>query len=81
MSLIFSKHAIAAIRQRGLEPEWIARTIASPDWTEPEPLQPGVTRSFRHIPEAGNRVLRVVHRAEGADVLVITAFPDRGARK
>jgi len=40
----------------------------------------GVTLSFRAIPEFGGRVLRVAHRSDGDDVLVITAFFDRGAR-
>jgi hypothetical protein len=63
-------------RQAGIE-----ATVTNPEWTVADPFRLGVTRSFRAIPEFGNRVLRVAHRPENADIFVLTAFWDRGARR
>ena len=73
-------HAKARQMRYGLNQAWIDATILSPDWTKPDPLQPGVTRSFRAIPERGRKILRVAHRNDGADLLVLSAFFDRGAK-
>ncbi len=75
-----SAHAEVTLRERGLSLEWVERTILAPDMTAPDPADPAATRSFRRIEAAGARVLRVVHRPSGPDILVITAFFDRGAR-
>jgi hypothetical protein len=64
----------------GLAQAWIESAVMSPDWTHPDPQQPWVTRSFKVISESGGRVLRVAHRYDGADVLVLSAFFDRGAK-
>jgi hypothetical protein len=40
-----------------------------------------LTRVWRRIPERGGRALRVVFRPAGADIVVVTAFFDRGARR
>ena len=47
--------------------------------SRPDPRDPTLTRSFKAIPNFGHRVLRVVHRPDGDDILVITAHLDRGA--
>jgi hypothetical protein len=80
MALILSAHARVVIEERGLALAWIERAIQAPDAAGPDPSQPTPTRSFKRIEEAGGRVLRAVHRAQGSDMLVITAFFDRGAR-
>jgi hypothetical protein len=59
--------------------KWVKLALEAPDATGPDPSQLGVTRSFKRIEEAGGRVIRVVHRLQGSDMLVITAFFDRGA--
>ncbi len=46
----------------------------------PDPRHPGVELSFKAIPERGGRILRVAHRPDGADVIVLTAFFDRGVK-
>jgi len=61
--------------------EWIERTVLSPEFERTDVRRPTTTLSFRAIPEFGNRTLRVAHRPEKDDVLVITAFFDRGARR
>jgi len=61
-------------------PESIETTVTYPDWTSPDP-DPALTRSYKEIAAFGGRVLRVVHRTIGTDVLVVTAHFDRGARR
>jgi hypothetical protein len=39
-----------------------------------------VARSFRRIPEFGSRILRVVHRPDGADIFVPTAQRDKASK-
>lgn len=80
MTLSLTAHARLTIQERGLALEWVERAIESPDRIEADPSGPDIWRSFKLIPEAGNRIIRVVHRREGANILVITAFLDRGAK-
>jgi len=79
--IVLSAHAEKAILRRQLRRSWVELTILDPDRTEPDPGDPSLTRSFRVIPDVGGRVLRVVHRPDGDDILVITAFLDRRAQR
>lgn len=81
MALILSVHAAEGLAVRKLHLEWLERTIQFPERTGPDPRDHTLIRSYRAIPEAGGRMLRVVHRAAGPDILVVTAFFDRGARR
>ncbi|HYF85871.1 DUF4258 domain-containing protein [Azospirillum sp.] len=80
MMIGFTAHARLTIQERGLALEWVERAILDADRIETDPSGPEVCRSFKRIPEAGDRIIRVVHRRDGADILVITAFLDRGAK-
>ncbi len=60
--------------------EWIDATVSGPDWTSPDP-DPMLMRPYKAIAAFGGRVLRVVHRPVGTEVLVVTAHFDRGARR
>jgi hypothetical protein len=53
--------------------------VSAPDWIESDPRHPDRIRSYKAIAEHGGRVLRVVHRPEGDDILIITVHFDRGA--
>jgi hypothetical protein len=75
--LIFTRHAEDMLRERGLDPDWIAITIANPETLEPDPDQPSLLRAFRRIPERGGRYLRVVYEVTESETRVITAFFDR----
>jgi hypothetical protein len=66
---------------RGIRLAYIEATLATPDRRAPDPNDPALTRSFKAIPDFGNRILRVVHRPHGADIFVVTAHWDRGARR
>ena len=74
-----SKHTADDTAERGIHLAHIQAVLAQPEWTAADP-RPGLTRSFRRIAEFGNRYLRVVHRSDGADIFVVTAHWDRGAK-
>jgi len=76
----FTKHAQEAVEKRGIAREWIDRTIAAPDFTRADPNDRTLTHSFKVIDEAGRRILRVVHRPEQTDMLIVTAHFDRNAK-
>lgn len=80
-SIRLTAHAAEMLGDREIAFDWVRETLEAPDREEPDPRNPWLTRSFRAIPEAEGRILRVVHRRDGADVLVITAHFDRGARR
>jgi hypothetical protein len=68
------------MEERGIHMAWVEAAVAYPAKSAPDPRDPSLTRSFRKIPEAGDRVVRVVHRTFGADIVVVTAHFDRGAK-
>ena len=78
--VILSKHARRRSVERAIPPAWIEAAIERPDRTARDALDPSVMHSFRAVPEAGGRVLKVVHKPAGDDVLVVTVHLDRGAK-
>ena len=74
-----TKHAQEAIGLRGIDFAWLEATANSPDFVEIDPRHADRARSYKAIAEYGGRVLRVVHRAEGNHIVIITAHFDRGA--
>jgi len=80
MRVVFTRHALSRLAQRGLDRAWVERTIAQPEWQESDP-DTSLLRLFRKIDEAEGRILRVVVRYEwGEACRVITAMFDRGAQ-
>jgi hypothetical protein len=57
MALILSRHLAPGLDKRRLRLAFIEATVTNPEWTMADPFRLGVTRSFRAIPEFGNRVL------------------------
>jgi hypothetical protein len=76
-----TKHAQEAIAVRSIAFTWIEEVMGSPDFVEADPRHPERTRSYKAIAECGGRVLRVVHRPEGDDIVIIAVHFDRGARR
>ena len=76
-----TKHAREAILIRNIDFAWIESAIYSPDFVDTDPRHSERTRSYKAIVEYGGRVLRVVHRSAGDDIVVITVHFDRGARR
>jgi len=79
--MILSRHAGANVARDSLDPAWIEATITAPAYQDKDPGDPTLRRAWRRIPERGGRALRVVYRPDGADIVVVTAFFDRGARR
>ena len=44
--LTFTGHARAMLRERGIDRGWVERVVQTPEWTEPDPGDPTVTRAF-----------------------------------
>lgn len=78
--ICYTRHAEEKIADRKLDRAWVEAAITQPDRTEPDPNDPALTRSYLAIPALGGRVLRVVHRQEGDDIVVVTVHFDRGAK-
>lgn len=54
--------------------EWIEVALAAPDRVEADPHHPERSRSYERTPAFGRRILRVVHRRDGPDMIVISAI-------
>jgi hypothetical protein len=54
--------------------EWIEVALAAPDRAEPDPHHPERLRSYTRIPALAGRILRVLHRRDGPDMIVISAI-------
>ncbi|MGH7097581.1 MAG: DUF4258 domain-containing protein [Stellaceae bacterium] len=75
-----SKHTADEMERRGILSSYIEAALAAPGRVAQDATDPALSRSYKIIPEFGNRVLRVVHRPDGNDILVVTAHWDRGAK-
>ena len=76
----FTRHAVHVMAERVLETEWVKRAVAEPELCTPDPVDPEVEHFFRHVPERGNRVLRVVVNTHAVPWRVVTVFFDRRMR-
>ena len=77
----FSKHAQEAITKRNISAVWVENAVSTPDFVEVDPRHLDRFRCYKAIPELGGRVLRVVPRPDGTDIIIITAHLDRGAKR
>src|SRR5262249_323657 len=68
------------IRERQIEPEWVAQVVARPTRTEPDKEDPSLRHALGRVPEFGDRILRVVYRWEAQPSQVVTAHFDRRLR-
>ncbi len=56
MNYELTKHAQKALEERGIQIEWMERTLSAPECVLPDPADPTVERYFLRIPEFGERV-------------------------
>jgi hypothetical protein len=77
MNFELTQHAKKVLAERGISPEWVARTLANPELTRPDPSDATVERRFRRIPEFGGRVLRVAVNTSVEPCRVVRVFFDR----
>ncbi|MBO0738443.1 MAG: DUF4258 domain-containing protein [Alphaproteobacteria bacterium] len=81
MALILTAHARFRMAQHAINGAWVEAAVRQPERTALDPQNPALTRAWRRIPERGGRVLRVVFRPSGSDIVVVTVVFDRGARR
>jgi hypothetical protein len=81
MAVRLTRHAARHVQLDQIDPAWIERAIQQPEHSDHDPRDATVQRVWRRIPERGGRVLRVVFRYQGSDVIVVTVFFDRGATR
>ncbi|SCM70606.1 conserved hypothetical protein [uncultured Pleomorphomonas sp.] len=79
--VIYTRHALEVMTEREISPDWVERTLASPEADEPDRADPGLRCAFRSIPERDGRILRVVYSSQTEEIRIITAFFDRGRRR
>ena len=75
----YTKHAERRLSEREIPKAWVEATVSAPDREAPDPKNPGLTRAYKRLTEAGGRVLRVVYTRTETETLIITAFLDRDA--
>lgn len=79
MALIFTRHARDRMDRDGIAAPWVEAIIMKPEHSMPDPNDPALTLAWRRLPELGGRFVRVVYYPSGADFVIVTTFPDRGA--
>ena len=79
-SFQLSTHGEHVVNERGIQLEWIALALSSPDLTEPDQSDPELTHALRTIAEREGRILRVVYNSGHEPPLIVTAFFDRSMR-
>ena len=70
-------HASIVIAERGIDLDWIERTLAEPDRTEADWADPALRRALRRVAVRDDRVLRVVYNATVSPPKIVTAYFDR----
>jgi Domain of unknown function (DUF4258) len=80
MNYELTKHAQKALEERGIQIEWMERTLSAPECVLPDPADTAVERYFRRIPEFGERVLRVAVNTAVEPNRVVSVFFDRTMR-
>ena len=67
--------------RRGIAAIWTENAVSAPDPVEVDPRHADRLRSYKAIPELSGRILGVVYRPDGADMIIITARFDRGTKR
>ena len=80
MELDFTIHARVVMAQRLIPEEWVALAVAAPGLRTDDPNDSDVERFFWRIPDAGDRVLRVVVNTHVEPWRVVSVFLDRTMR-
>jgi len=80
-TLSFTDHAETMLVERGIDREWVERTIAQPDHVETDRRRPGITLAFRAISEREGRILRVAYAETDEGIRIVTTYFDRARRR
>lgn len=74
---ILTQHARDTLEKRGIPVEWVERALAGPEVVEADRVDSALEHRLVRIPEAGNRVLRVIVNRQSSLMRVVTVFFDR----
>ena len=77
MNYLLTEHAATTIRERKIAPEWIDRTLDTPDLSLPHESDSALRYALKRITENENRVLRVVYNIDKNPINIVTAYFDR----
>jgi hypothetical protein len=75
-----TQHAADVASRRGIQADWIARTLDGPVRIEPDRRDPTLVHHVRHIEEFGGRALRVVFDPNVIPPRVVTVYFDRSVK-
>lgn len=73
-------HAAKVIEEREIPMEWVARTLARPERTVADAVDPALRHAMARIPEYGGRVLRVIYNSTVKPWRIVTVYFDRKER-
>jgi hypothetical protein len=78
VSTRLTSHARLMLRRRAIALEWVEDTLRRPSIEMDDARDSTLKLTFRQIPQAGDKWLRVVYRMENNHVhVIVTAFFDR----
>lgn len=80
MAVKFTNHAKQRIESRNIEESWIEKIVSNPILTDTDSKNENLIHYYGRVDETGDRILRVVGKTLNGDILIITAFFDRGMR-
>lgn len=76
---VLSGHAQDMLKERGIQEDWVRRTIDSSDWKSEG--KDNNMHYFKTIDEHGGRILHVIVNPHASPKKVVTVFFDRKARR
>jgi len=80
MDYTLSQHAQDTVRERKIDPAWLAAAMSAPEATAQHRDDPTLIHALRCIPEFGNRVLRVIYNQTRTLPHIVTVYFDRTIR-
>jgi hypothetical protein len=80
MKYTLTKHTRDMLEEREIPITWLERVLNAPERVEPDLEDAQLEHRLGHIPEHGNRILRVVVNKTIRPVRVITLYFDRTMR-
>lgn len=80
MNYQLTQHAADVVARRGIEAEWIARTLDMPGTVEADQRDPTLVHHVKTIAEFGGRALRVVFDPKAVPPRVVTVYFDRAVK-
>jgi hypothetical protein len=77
MDYELTEHARDSLEKRKILQEWMEKVLASPEVTEPDPVDIELEHRLARVPAYDNRVLRIIVNIKSTPPRIVTAFFDR----